>query len=90
MNEKFTRDLQVLREHVCWVVFRFQDGSVKALQTTLREDLLEGLPSKENCLYDLEKQKWFNLNRVKGSQIEIYLTVPELTEVDWFANKYLI
>jgi hypothetical protein len=91
MNDvTFSKDINVLKENICWVVFRFPDSSVKFLRTTLREDVLDGVEPEDNSLYDLDRQRWFNLNRVAGSQIEIYTSIPELSEVDLFANKFIV
>lgn len=87
--EKFSRDIKLLNEGVCWVVFRFSDQSLKMICTTLRVDLLEEIKPKENALYDFDTLQWFSLFRVKGSQIEIYKSRPQLKEVDLFANKFI-
>lgn len=89
-EEQFSQDINILREKVCWVIFRFPDDSLKFLRTTLREDILEGLEAEEDSLYDLDRQRWFNLNRVAGSRLEIYTTMPNLREVDLFANKFIV
>lgn len=89
-GENFSRDINLLKDNVCWVIFRFPDSSLKMLRTTLNLDLLEGIDPENNSLYDLDRQRWFNLKRVEGSQIEIYLEPPELKGVDLFANKFIV
>ena len=51
---EFSRDISLLKENLCWVIFRFPDDSLKMIKTTLREDLLEGLDVEENSLYDFQ------------------------------------
>ncbi len=86
---EFSRDISLLKENLCWVIFRFPDDSLKMIKTTLREDLLEGLDVEENSLYDFLTYSWLNLSKVNGSKIEIYLKEPILREVDLFANKFI-
>jgi len=87
----FSRDINLLRENICFVDFRFPDGTVKRLRTTLNRAMLEGIEPVENCLFDLDRQKWFSLARVEDSQIEIYSeNPPELKGADLFANKFIV
>jgi hypothetical protein len=88
-NLEFSRDINLLKENLCWVIFRFPDNSVKMIKTTLREDLLEGLEVEKDSLYDFLTYSWLNLSKLGGSKIEIYLKEPILREVDLFANKFI-
>lgn len=81
--------MNTLTQRKCWVLFRFPDGSVTYIFTTLNSELLEGIGTKANSMFDFNKMKWFNLNLVKTASAEVYLDLPTLREVDVFANQFI-
>lgn len=85
----FSRDVNLLKTNLCWVIFRFHDNSLKMIKTTLCKDFLEGLKIEPDSLYDFLTYSWLKLSKMDGSEIEIYLKEPELKEVDLFANKFI-
>jgi hypothetical protein len=81
--------IENLKQELCWVVFRFGDGSLKYLQTTLNQQLLAGIGVRQDALFDFELREWVELRRLTGARLEIYDVKPELREVDIFASKFI-
>jgi hypothetical protein len=82
-------DNEVLLSGIYWVVFRFSDDSKKIIRTTLDSEIL-GDNVKKGCLFDFLTQKFISLERLEGASLEIYDERPDLMEVDWFGNKYIL
>jgi hypothetical protein len=80
---------EVLLSGIYWVVFRFSDDSKKIIRTSL-DPTVVGDKIKRGFLFDLMTQNFFSLERVSGASIEIYDELPDLMEVDWFANRYIV
>lgn len=82
-------NINILKEKMCWVIFRFPDDSIIFIQSTLNPDLLNGKIVKENSLYDFYRDCSFPLDLVKDTELEIFHEKPNIREVDLFANKYI-
>lgn len=80
-----------LRNEIGWIAFTFPDGSVRAIRTTLNEEILSPvLKDKGNYdLYDLDKMRWVRTPSNPEVTITITREQPVLREVDKFANRFI-
>ena len=85
----YSTDISLLLNGVYWVIFRFEDGSVKLIRTSLNVEYIDN-NVKPGHLFDSLSNRYINLDRLSSSSIEIYSDRPDLSEVDEFANKYII
>lgn len=81
--------LDILKEGFGYVCYTYTDGSKRVFRTTLNTKLLleVGAFPKETELYDFDKKKMVPLET--GVKVSIHKEIPDLEEVDSFANLYI-
>lgn len=90
-NSQEQLSFDALNHNKCWVTFRYPDNSIIYIFTTLNPDLLAGIATVPNTLYDFNKQGYIALDTLQGDGIvtEITANKPVLREVDVFANTFI-
>ncbi|MNI75474.1 hypothetical protein D3C73_1316280 [compost metagenome] len=84
-----SKEVDILKQGIGYITFRYTDSSRKVIRTTLNETILEklGLDTTNNTLYDLETLKAFPIP--EDVTLSISASYPELGEVDKFANRFI-